>query len=162
MILAFVGWLISVRKVSSSTISQYLSGLRNVHLRSGVMPGNLRPDIVSAIIKGKEHEEQSKPDKPPRLAMTLTVMKLLKHFLAVSSLCLEEKRLLWVVSCMAFHGSFRIHELLSREAEQYDSTTTLLGSGVRQLVVKVGGDSEEILSVRLKSPKEDRRGEGVV
>ena len=33
MILAFVGWLITVRKVGASTIKQYLSGLRTVHLK---------------------------------------------------------------------------------------------------------------------------------
>ena len=44
MILAYVGWLIAVRKVSSSSISQYLSGLRVVHLKHGEMPGNLREE----------------------------------------------------------------------------------------------------------------------
>ena len=161
MILAFVGWLMSERKVSSSSISQYMAGLRTVHLRSGVMPGNLRPDMVSSIIKGKAHEEQMLSDKAPRLAMTLTVLKLLKHFITESALLHEEKRLLWVVSCMAFHGSFRIHELLSREAGRFDPTTTLLGCGVRLVKVVVGGVSEEIISVRLKCPKEDRVGEGV-
>ena len=102
MVLAFVGWLIDVRKLSSSSISQYVSGLRTVHLRSGVLPGNLRPEIVGSIIKGRAHEEQQMPDKPPRLAMTLTVMDMLKFLIIASDIALEEKRLLWVVSCMAF------------------------------------------------------------
>ena len=53
MTLTYVGWLISRRKVSSTTISQYLSALRVVHLKHGVLPSNLRPDIVQAIIEGK-------------------------------------------------------------------------------------------------------------
>ena len=36
MILAFIGYLINVRKVCSSTISQYMSGFRVVHLKHGV------------------------------------------------------------------------------------------------------------------------------
>ena len=126
MVLAFVVWLISVRKVSSSSISQYLSGLRTVHLKSGALPGNLRLDIVSAIVKGKAHEEQARPDKAPRLAMTLSMLRILKCFIKNSSLKLDEKRLLWVVSCMAFHRSFRNHELLSRKAVGFDPSTTLL------------------------------------
>ena len=61
MVLAYVGWLIEVRKLGSSSISQYVAGLRTVHLRNGVLPGNLRPDIVGSIIKGRAHEEQQKP-----------------------------------------------------------------------------------------------------
>ena len=34
MILAFVGWLITVRKVGASTIKQYLSGLLVIYLKS--------------------------------------------------------------------------------------------------------------------------------
>ena len=75
MVLAFIGWLITVRKVNSSTISQYLSGLRIAHLRRGVLPENLRPEIVKSILKGREHSDAI--DKAPRLAMTLPVMKLL-------------------------------------------------------------------------------------
>ena len=130
MIIAFVGWLMTVRKISSKSISQYLSGLRIVHLKNGVLPGNLRPDIVQAILKG--HSNNDFTQKPPRLAMTIPVMKLLKKLLTVSDMSLERKRLLWAISCIAFHGSFRIHELLSKEEKSFDQTTTLLGSDVRR------------------------------
>ena len=46
MIIAFVGWLMTVRRINSNSITQYLSGLRVVHLKNGVFPVNLRPDIV--------------------------------------------------------------------------------------------------------------------
>ena len=54
MILAFVGWLISVRKVSARSVDQYLSGLRVAHLKEGVLPRNLRPDIVKSVLRGHE------------------------------------------------------------------------------------------------------------
>ena len=132
MILAFVGWLIADRKVSSTTISQYLSGLRVAHLKHGVMPANLRPDIVAAIIRGKGNEENALASKIPRLAMTVPVMKLLKALLTASEFELSRKRLIWAISCMAFHGSFRIHELLSRESMTFDPRTTLLGCDIRK------------------------------
>ena len=129
MILAFVGWLLTVRKVGAASIKQYLSGLRTVHLKNGYLPGNLRPELVKAIIKGKEQQEAK--TRIPRLAMTLPMMKLLKTLLQLSNLTLEMKRLIWVVSCMAFHGSFRIHELLARNQSVFDPETTLLGNDIR-------------------------------
>ena len=159
MVIAFVGWLISVRKVSSATISQYLSGLRMVHLKRGMMPRNLRPDLVKTILKG--HSNVDTQSKAPRLAMTFSVMKLLKNLLTSSNFCLEKKRLIWLVSCLAFHGSFRIHELLSRNELSYDSTTTLLGMDIRLVKTKISGVNEEFLIVHLKSPKEDSLKQGV-
>ena len=132
MVLSYVGWLIVHRKVSSASITQYISGLRVAHLKHGVMPGNLRPAIVAAILRGKENGENMSAHKVPRLAMTIPVMKLLKALLAASKLALSRKRLVWAISCMAFHGSFRIHELLSREAHTYDPKTTLLGCDIRK------------------------------
>ena len=132
MVLTFVGWLIVSRKVSSASINQYISGLRVAHLKQGVMPRNLRPAIVAAILKGKENEENMSGSKIPRLAMTIPVMKLLKALLAASKLALSRKRMVWAISCLAFHGSFRIHELLSRESHTFDPRTTLLGCNIRE------------------------------
>ena len=81
MILTYVGWLISSRGVSSTSISQYLSGLRVAHLKRGVFPSNLRPDIVNAVIKGRVNEDNLKRSKVPRMAMTITVMRMLKLLL---------------------------------------------------------------------------------
>ena len=72
MILSYIGWLIEYRNVSSSTISQYLSGLRVVHLKHGVFPPNLRPDIVKAILKGRTNSDMSK-SKPPGRASAMRV-----------------------------------------------------------------------------------------
>ena len=159
MVLAFVGWLITVRGVGASTIKQYLSGLRTVHLKRGFFPGNLRPDIIKSIIKGREQQELK--TKIPRLAMTLPILKLLKALLKKSNMSLERKRLAWVICCMAFHGSFRIHELLSKKQNTYDPNSTLLGVDVRLVKLKIDGADEEMLVVHLKSPKEQVLSTGV-
>ena len=82
MILAYVGWLMSVRKVSAASIKKYLSALRTVHLKNGYLPRNLRPDIINIIIKGREQEDHK--EKVPRLTMTLPVLKLLKKLKSLS------------------------------------------------------------------------------
>ena len=52
MILAYDGWLIAKRGASFTSISQYLSGLRMVNMKHGVLSVNLRPEILQTIIKG--------------------------------------------------------------------------------------------------------------
>ena len=63
---------------------------------------------------------------------------------------------------MAFHGSFRIHELLSRHSKKYDPTNTLLGCDINLRVIGIDGVQEEVMMVRLKSPKEDKLLQGVI
>ena len=159
MVLAFVGWLISVRKVSASTISQYLSGLRVIHLKKGVWPGSLRPDIVKSILEG--HEQEVLKPRIPRLAMTMPIMKLLKKLLTKSNMVLSTKRLIWAICCLALHGSFRIHELLAREELKFDPTSALLGKDVSKLKVKIEGSMEDLLVCHLKNHKEDKLRAGV-
>jgi hypothetical protein len=160
MILGFVGWLRVKRKVSAVSIKQYMSGVRTVHLKHGVFPGNLKPDILDSIIRGMEHEDALKV-KVPRLAMVTSVMKLLKYALTNSSIPHDIKRGLWAVSTMAFRGSFRIHEILSKHGQSYDPTTTLLGCDVRIEEHVIDGVKETVMKIFLKNPKEDKLCQGV-
>jgi hypothetical protein len=73
----------------------------------------------------------------------------------------ERKRMLRAVCCMAFHGSFRIHELLSKNEGSFDPKTTLLGCDLRILKVEVDGENKEVMAVHLKNCKEDRLCKGV-
>ena len=50
-------------------------------------------------------------------------------------------RLVWAVITMAFNGSFRVHELLSREEHKFDPSSTLLAKNVTSEMVKEGGKS---------------------
>ena len=79
----------------------------------------------------------------------------------MSKLSLEERRLIWAVCCLAFHGSFRIHELLSRKVGSFDGTKTLLGNDVRLVNTTIDGIQEEILIVHLKSSKEQQLSKGI-
>ena len=55
--LNYVGFLLNDRKCSSKTVSQYLSGIRKLHLCKGIDVASLRPQIVNLILKGREHWE---------------------------------------------------------------------------------------------------------
>ena len=68
--LIFIHWLFDVRKVASSTVNSYLSGLRYLHLTKGIDAPALRPPIIEQMLKGKNNLENiekqliGKPNRP--------------------------------------------------------------------------------------------------
>ncbi len=57
---------------------------------------------------------------------------------------------------MAFHGGFRIHEVLARTAGEFDPEFTLLGRDAKIQHCKVEGRATKCIEVRVKNPKESR------
>ena len=53
----------------------------------GFLSGNLRPELVKSIIKGREQQESK--NSVPRLAITLPILNLLKTLLKLSNLELD-------------------------------------------------------------------------
>ena len=107
--LTYVGWLMKTRRVQASSIENYLSGIRVAHMKAGHNVPVLRPDIVQAVLTGgANRDELAKKllNKPPRLAMTMTKMELLKCQLSLSDMPLSRKRLIWLISTLCFNGSF--------------------------------------------------------
>ena len=80
--------------------------------------------MVKAILRG--HEQSTLGSKVPRLPVTIPVMRLIRKLLVMNKMEFSKKRLIWAICCIAFHGSFRIHELLSKDGLSFDPTTTLL------------------------------------
>lgn len=159
-VLLFIAWLME-RGLQSRTISSYLSGLRMMHLSQGVYVPVLRSDLVKQILEGRLHFDavvKRIENKPIRLPVTPTLMKLLKLEIKDSLLCKETKRLLWAVITICFAGGFRIHELLSTQEKYFDPLYTLLGEDIKVKAIKHAGEEIEILQIKLKSQKTDRVG----
>lgn len=133
--LTFVSYLLFDRKVKAKTCDKYLSGVRMYHLSKGHNVPVLRPAIISLILRGKEHWEDIKDKmsaKKQRIPVTITVMKLLKRRIRKINWTKSKKLLVWAVCCLAWNGSFRIHEILSKSKHEYDPLVTLLDKDVRQ------------------------------
>ena len=94
MVLMFVGWLIARWCVSLVTASKYLVGVRTVNLLRGAQPGNLRPEIVMSVLRGRAMEENTVGLKAPMLAVTIPVLKLIKALLTKSNMGLVKKRVM--------------------------------------------------------------------
>ena len=108
--LVYIRWLMTSRRVQSSTIESYLAGIRVAHMRAGHSVPVLRPDVVQAVLTGAANKNEITKKlmgKPPRLAMTITMMELLKWLLTHGDMALEKKRRIWLVATLCFNGSFR-------------------------------------------------------
>jgi len=159
-ILEFVGWLLNKRKVKAKTVDSYLAGVRQLHILRGMEPPKFRTELVKFILRGQQHKDNiADRQKTGRLPMTIQVMKLLKNAIAEWEVKAERKMLVWAIATLAFHGGFRIHELLSKQECSYDPDFTLLTEDV--LLSKSNSEQTEVMTVRLKCPKEDRTGKPV-
>ena len=63
---------------------------------------------------------------------------------------------------MAFHASFRIHELLPKVQHEYDPVVTLLGRDINVENCSIDNNDHKLLKVWLKSPKEQKKGQGLM
>lgn len=159
-VLLFLAWLVE-RGLQARTISSYLSGIRMFHLRSGFYIPALRTELVKQILEGRTHLDavsRRLGEKPVRLPVTPTILKLIKLELKETDLSKENKRLFWTVATVGFAGGFRIHELLAVQEATFDPLFTLLGSDITHRSDNLNGKTIETLQIKLKSQKTDRVG----
>jgi len=164
--LFFLSWLLEDRKVSAATASSYLAGVRKLHEIRGLPAPVLKNGLVNQVLKGKknlEGVEKRNRENRGRLPVTLTIMKILKEAIRRWGRPVEDKLLLWAVCTVAFHGSFRIHEILCRNETFFDPDFTLLQRNVRIDELRIEADKlTRVLHFTVKCPKESKTGQHTV
>ena len=115
------------RKIRANSIDKYLSGLRMLHLTQGFDAPCLRDPIVKLILTGRSNWDNIKDKlegRKQRDPVTLDMMKFFKKKLLDINWTPKKKILFHAVTTLAWCGSFRIHELLSKETKIFDKTVT--------------------------------------
>jgi len=161
-VLLFIHWLVTIRGVKGGTVSSYLSGIRQLHILDGIDPPNLRPEVVKLILKGIEHKDNASSRGGAgdnRIPMTRDLMKILKGKVIDWEQDWDMKLLVWAVCTLAFHGAFRIHELLCQTESFFDPQYTLL---TENLTRSTDSSGKGILHIKLNCPKEQRNGKAVI
>ena len=164
-LLWYISYLDSQRHVDSKTIDSYVSGLRMLHLSMGIHIPTLKSPIVKLALKGTKRRQLLENEmklKPRRRAISLPILEFLSHQIAADRLLSAFDKQLYHTLCLtAFHGSFRMGELVSRQAKSYDSSHTLLCSDVSKYVVTFpDGSLVNTFKMRIKSPKVEKIGVG--
>jgi hypothetical protein len=163
-LLEYIGWLMGERKVKAGTVNSYLSGIRQLHILKGMEPPNIRTGIVRLLLQGKRNMDnivERKEVKVKRLPITMNVMRLLKEEIRRWNVALDQKLLVWAIAAIAFHGAFRIHELLCRIESEYDPDFTLLAEDMKVKNME-GAEQGKVLEIKLKCPKESKVGKAVI
>jgi hypothetical protein len=160
-LLEFIGWLIEVRKLKTGSINSYLSGIRHLHILKGMDPPQLRSSMVKFLLKGKKNQDSIKSresDEGKRLPMTMDMMRILKVKIRSWEVTIMQKLLMWAIATLAFHGAFRIHEILCKTETEFDPDFSLLTEDVKIVQSELG----DVMVVTLKCPKESKAGKAVV
>ena len=152
-IMTFVSWL-NGRNLSASTINSYLAGLRQLHLTKGLQIPNIRSDLVNQILTGKKNVDLLHPViKPTRIPVTPTILRILKTQISSDILSYHDKRLYWLICTLAFHGSFRMGELLTKSPTSFDPNYTLLCKDIAINFTTIDNLPVKFLEVTLKHSK---------
>ena len=162
-VMTFILWLAYDRGLKAATINSYLAGVRQLHIMKGVDPPKLRTNLVSMALKGQEHKDQVAKRLAPhkeRQPITPDVLLLLKARLSESTFLPVDQRLVWSVCTIAFFGAFRGIELLCRQESCFDPAFNLLAEDIA--VVEDSESGGHALQIKVKAPKEDKRGKSVI
>jgi len=159
--LNFIHWLLKDRGLKTSTVHHYLAGVRHAHISRGLEPPQIRSTLIQQVLKGHANKEatgQIDTTRQGRAPMTIELMKTMKTNLCKSSMDKRGRLLLWAVATLAFHGAFRIHELLAKHESTFDPLQCLLAEDVQV----TGTAGKRAISIRLKCPKERKAGRPTV
>ena len=109
---------------------------------------SLRPPIINLILKGREHWENVKStlsSKPKRVPVTIKVLKFLKRAISESGWSDEKKLRLWLICCLLWNGSLKVHKLLSKTKHTFDPLTTVCTEDLELVSFNDNGVKKEII-----------------
>jgi hypothetical protein len=109
----YIGWAIGKEQLKHTTVKSYLSSIGFLHNIKGLDSSNCKGFIPNQSLKGAANMMFYKSiASESRKVMTLPILKILGHQLALSDLEKHHKQVLWTLFTVAFFGSFRMGELL--------------------------------------------------
>ena len=161
-ILTYVGWLLH-KQICAATISSYLSGIRAAHLEKGTNPPVIRTDLVNLVLHGEANRDNLKKKtgkKKSRIPMTPTSLKLLKAELSASDMSYHDKRLIWAVSSILYFGALRPGEVLCKNSNSFEPTSSLLLKDLTVKACKINEKDSKLLQVYISSEKTNTTGKG--
>ena len=162
--IALIVYMANVRGLKASTITNYFSGFRMLHLIKGHYNQQLRADIVTQMIKGVKNGDQIRDmiqNKHPRQPVTVGIMAKLKESIYNAKMPIHHKRLIWFTATTCLLGSFRVHEVLPKQQNTFDKSITLMQGDVKFTSLKSNGVMTRAVTLRLKNPKEDKTKHGI-
>jgi hypothetical protein len=128
----FINWAIMEYKMKPSTLTAYLSHLKLVHKLRKISDKSFDSFLCKTQMKGAENLNFYSDNKPAiKKVMTLPLLRIMGHEISNSSWNVTSKAAIWATYTVAFFGSFRLGELLSKNENKFNMYETLLWKDVK-------------------------------
>jgi len=146
----FCEWALQAKNLRPCTVKAYVNSIILVHKIKKLDSSGLNSFRKHLILKGAENLEiYKKRNSFHKNAVTLPMLKLIGHEIAISDWSKNTKQVFWATACIAFFGSCRIGELLPSE-KNFDKCTTMLWSDIQI--------NKNHILMHIKSPKSKKLG----
>ena len=147
----FAVWAIN-KELASSTITQYMSGIKNAHKREGLETEPMGSNLVKAVLKGKANIERPRKQK---IAMTPGVLFELKKYIVGCKMSYVDKCTLWAMCTIMYSGSLRGSEIMGEKENEFDPENILMEEDVRIKMIRTGnGRVTKLVHCVIRNPKE--------
>ena len=128
----FAAWAIKEKGLKPNSVKSYLSSLSVIHDMNGIKGHCCMTPLVKRVIQGaKNLQMYTAISSCTRKVMTLDLLKLIGHEIAKTNWTVNSKQVIWTACVIAYFGSFRLSEILSKNEWSYNETETLLWSDVK-------------------------------
>lgn len=153
---SLVEWNFSKNKLKTSTIESYLASLKCFHKLENLNSENFNNYVLKTVLRGAESQElYSDVCKATRKVMTVALLKLIGHEIAITAWSIESKQIVWSACTTAFFGSFRLGEILAQKESNFSPNDTLLWKDIMFM-------SDDHILIHVKTSKSrEKEGEFV-
>jgi len=111
----YVGWAVNVKHLQPDTVRVYLSDLKLAHELRNKNTDAFDDFFLKKMLKGADHLKMySEIKNKTKLVMPFQMLRILGHEIVKSDWTVEKKKIFWGASCLAYFGSFRMGEILSK------------------------------------------------
>jgi hypothetical protein len=128
----FINWAIFLRKISPNSMTSYISNLKLIHNMRRIPTEGCDSFLCKTQIRGAKNLLFYKSERNNvKKTMTLPLLRLLGNALATNEWSDHSKIVVWATYTVAFMGSFRLGELLSKTKNSYNIFETFLWSDIK-------------------------------
>ena len=129
---AFIHWAIFVKKLAPASVTSYMSHIKVIHKLRGIDHSACENFAFKRHLRGaKNLNFYSVPSMTTKKAMTLSLLNILGHEIALSKWSDHSESVIWTAMCTGFFGSFRMGELLPKNKFTFNKFETLLWTDIK-------------------------------
>ena len=148
----FVEWCIFKQHMTAGTVKSYVHCIGILHKLRNLDNSSCNSFITKLILRGAENLEFYKPKSSlDRRVMTIPLLRILGHEIAISDWSSHSKMVVWAAFCLGLFGSFTFGELLAKHERKYNPHETLLWRDI----IFLNDNSIKILNKIPKTRKKD-------